>query len=93
MGKKQKTRKQKIIADFRRELYSLRSQNIAPLQPKVSLDPQMELMVPSTMVNAYPYLLPDILKTAILTISISAMQIILFFLLKSHILKLPGISY
>lgn len=43
--------------------------------------------------NKYPYLLHDISKTGILTLSIIAIQLILFVLLKNHILVLPMVKY
>jgi hypothetical protein len=92
MGNKQKTRKEKIIADLRRQLYSLGNQGVASSEnykPKHTGNSK----VVTTTLNAYPYLLHDILKTGILTMSIVACQVILFLILKKHILVLPIVSY
>ena len=43
--------------------------------------------------NAYPYLIKDLSKTGILTVAILTFQITLFFLLKNHILIIPGLNY
>lgn len=103
---KKKTRKQKVIADLHRQLYSLKSQafiNSQPLQEEKSTDsPKIETVSPVVLnkplqsnltTTIFPYLRKDMSKTGILTMSILALQFILFFLLKSHILKLPGIVY
>lgn len=85
-----KTRKQKIIADYRRSLYSLENKNTSFNIPVQTL--------PVNAVNkkdsySYTHVVNDIFKTSILTICIIAAQIILFFLLKNHVLKIPGIIY
>jgi hypothetical protein len=43
--------------------------------------------------NEYPFRIKDLAKTAILTVGIFIFQIILFLLLKNHVLFIPGISY
>lgn len=98
MGNKKKTRKEKIIADLRRQLhYSLENQNISFSQNnklKGSINTTtINSKASPTLLNAYPYLLSDILKTGIVTISLVAFQIILFLILKKHILVLPGVNY
>jgi hypothetical protein len=84
--KHKKTRKQKIAADFRHQVYVLRSNN-APLDKST----------PAIAVVENPYLnthvAKDVLKTSILTCSIIALQIILYFLLKRHIITLPIVMY
>ena len=93
MRKHRKTHKEKVIADLRRQLYSFRDQNIVPSKPKLSIEPQGRPTASSILTNTYSYLLHDILKTGIITMSIVAIQVILFLIFKNHILKLPGVSY
>ncbi len=87
MGKHRKTRKQKIIADYRHNIYSLENQDIPPVKPTVVTT---TINVAS---NPYPHVISDISKTAILTIFIIIGELILFFLLKNPIIILPKISY
>ncbi len=101
---KRKTRKQKIIADLHRQLYSFKSQNVVNLQEEKKVvetpskpKPISESVLtktPQTITTAvYPFLIQDISKTGILTGVILIIQLVIFFLLKNHILKLPGIAY
>ena len=92
MGNKRKTRKEKVIADLRRQLYSFKGHNIVTSEPKVLLQPKT-LPTSPALVNRYPYLISDVLKTGILTMLILACQIILFLILKNHVIKLPGVVY
>ena len=92
MGNKRKTRKEKVIADLRRQLYSFKGQDVVSSEPKVPLLPKT-WHAPPTLVNTYPYLTSDVLKTGILTMLILACQIILFLILKNHVIKLPGVVY
>jgi len=102
MAKHRKTLEQKKIADLRHKFYSLDkaqlgldSKNVPSLNTKafseIKNDP-----ISITNANKYPYLLHDlrdILKTGILTISIIAVQLILFVILKNKIIVLPMVSY
>lgn len=101
MGKHKKTRKEKIIADLRHQLYSFKhqdfpSQNSSIIKP---INPQEKQVLSNinsfanTLINSYPYLKHDVLKTLILTMSIVAFQILLLLILKRHIIVLPGIHY
>lgn len=61
-------------------------------------DEKSELEIPQTvsvfqMTATYNYLIPDLRKTALVTAFILAAQIILFSLLKNHLITLPGLSY
>ena len=85
--KHKKTRKEKIIADYRHNIYSLENQNISPVKPIVVT------ATTNAASNPYPHVISDISKTAILTIFIIIGELILFFLLKNHIIILPKISY
>jgi len=86
MGKHRKTRKQKIIANFNRQVYILENKN-TPLNIPT---PVMSINKSS---YSYTYVLSDVLKTTILTIVIIFGEIILFFLLNNHIIILPKINY
>ena len=84
--KHKKTRKQKIIADYRHQVYILKNESMPLNNPTLAI-PVNE--------NSYlnTHVLKDVLKTGILTCSIVATQIIIFFLLKNHVIKLPNINY
>jgi hypothetical protein len=96
MAKKRKTREQKILADLRHNFrHTFISQ--APLAGKnqTQIAPSMlaQRVQKTVALNAYPYLIKDLTKTAILTLGIFVFQIILFTLLKNHVLIIPGIGY
>lgn len=96
MGKRRKTYKEKLISDLRRKVYSLEGLNTASFEPEKKNQQANRPSSTSSAVllqNPYPYLLKDISKTAILTGSIIAVQILLFFVLKKHIVVLPWVSY
>lgn len=83
--KHKKTRKEKIIADYRHQVYSLKNKDIPlSVSPNVGTDKNS---------YSYTYVLNDVLKTTLLTLSIIAIQIVLFFLLKKHIISIPNLSY
>ncbi|OGH41528.1 MAG: hypothetical protein A3H79_03560 [Candidatus Levybacteria bacterium RIFCSPLOWO2_02_FULL_36_8b] len=70
-----KTRKQKVIADYRHHTYTAvaSSANLIP--------------------NPYSYAYKDLLKTGMLTLSMISAELIIFLLLKNHIVTLPSVSY
>ncbi|MDO8621569.1 MAG: hypothetical protein Q7R31_04820 [Candidatus Levybacteria bacterium] len=90
MAKHRKTLKQKLAAELRHETYSLKSQNIILSNTPVN---KTATALPVNSSNLYLFLISDLRKTAILTLSIVAFQIILFFLLKHRVIMFPGISY
>ena len=97
MAKQRKTREQKKLADSRHQfVHTLTSQTLPAVkiqnQPKDIIRPQKQ---PNQQIsiNKYPYLVKDLSKTGMLTLGILAFQIILFGLLKNHVLTIPGISY
>ncbi len=101
MAKKKKTKQQKIVADLRRQLLkkNLSNKNETPVVKSVRDDkkplieePQIKVVKKETNFN-YSYLTHDLKKTAVLTSSIVALQIILYFALTNKILILPGLSY
>jgi len=96
MAKKRKTREQKILADLRHNFrHTFISQ--APLAGKIQAQIPPSIITQRTektvALNSYPYLIKDLTKTAILTLGIFVSQIILFTLLKNHVLIIPGIGY
>ncbi|OGH21609.1 MAG: hypothetical protein A2629_01755 [Candidatus Levybacteria bacterium RIFCSPHIGHO2_01_FULL_41_15] len=120
---KRKTKRQKILSDLHRKIYSLRDKPLVSVeksvekiqeekQPKIQTavvetlpvrpaPPQGEQVSGRQVISAinqntlrnYPFLIADISKTAMVTGAILAIQILLFLLLKSHILSIPGIGY
>jgi hypothetical protein len=105
MAKKKKTRQQKIIADLRRQINASQPKS-APVEKKIEkskkpTSPSLNLPIinlsekkqaSSTFTNI-AYLAKDLQKTAILTTSIIACQLILLFILKNHIITLNGLIY
>ncbi|MFH1186730.1 MAG: hypothetical protein V1697_00995 [Candidatus Levyibacteriota bacterium] len=92
---KRKTRKQKMISDYRRQLsldketvtqYSLSSE-------KLEEAPREKQVVVNINTSSYPYLKGDLTKTGILTFFVISAQIVLFFLLQRHALVLSGLTY
>mgnify|MGYP001603264294 FL=1 len=47
----------------------------------------------SPSISKHPYLVKDIKKTGIVTASIVGLQIVLFLILKFHVISIPGIIY
>jgi hypothetical protein len=86
--KHKKTRREKIIADYRHQVYILKNKDI-PFEGQIH--------TATIAVDEDPYLnthvIKDILKTGILTLTVIAMQIVLFFLLQKHIITLPIVKY
>lgn len=99
MGKKKKTREQKIIADLRNQLaevspsYSLKTEEYPKQNTKKYISPPFIQVTPKAIHVSYQYLYHDLTKTGILTLGIVAAQIILFFLLKNHIIKISMLNF
>mgnify|MGYP001569069541 CR=1 FL=1 len=87
-----KTRRQKITADLHRQLYKLQSQKDSPFKKVI---PKIKETFPTLLAEPqkYTYLTADISKTGVVTGLILIAQLIFFFLLKNHLLKIPGINY
>ena len=79
-----KTRREKIIADYRHNIYILKSSPVKNINPTTAI---------KNPTNSYSYVLHDISKTGILTLVIIFIQIILFVLLRKHILSIPNLNY
>lgn len=99
MAKHRKTLKEKKVADLRHKFYSLDgvrlgfdAKNIPFVKTKIFSEIKNDL-IPTATTSKYPYLLHDILKTGVLTLSIIGIQLILFVLLKNKIIALPMVQY
>jgi len=97
MAKHRKTREQKKLADLRHSFRHVLVSQTTPaakikLPQKVTFRPLTQPN-PTVLTGAYPYLVKDLSKTGMLTLGILAFQIILFALLKNHVLTIPGISF
>jgi hypothetical protein len=97
MAKKRKTKEQKKLADLRHNFtHSLVKNSIS--EAKISLVSKTKAKTlsetPNTKTeNEYPYLIKDLSKTTMLTAGILTVQFVLFFLLKNHIISIPGLIY
>lgn len=98
---KRKTRQQKIIADLRRKLHSQQKSTVSLYtndQKLENANQVYKLTTPSMTTGridtiTYSYLRQDIIKTLFVTTVIIGLQIVLFLLLKNHILVLPVLTY
>jgi hypothetical protein len=97
MAKHRKTREQKKLADLRhsfRHILVSQTPSAAKIQfqqkATISLSNQAN---PRVLVSAYPYLVKDLSKTGMLTLGILVFQVVLFALLKNHVLTIPGIGF
>ncbi|KKQ28841.1 MAG: hypothetical protein A3H17_00020 [Candidatus Levybacteria bacterium RIFCSPLOWO2_12_FULL_37_14] len=81
-----KTRKEKIIADYRHQVYILKNKNISSNNSTLAIS-----VSGNSYVNAH--VLRDVFKAGALSFFIVAAQIILFVLLKNHIITLFMIKY
>jgi hypothetical protein len=89
MAKKRKTRQEKRIADLRHTFVNQTIVNTFESKlPTVKIERTQPVSYAS-----YPYLIKDLSKTITLTAAIIGTQIILFFILRSHLIKIPGLSY
>ncbi len=94
MAKNRKTRQEKKLADLRHNFVHSSVNQItfeAKTQQKELIKAFSSPKLASA--NSYPYLVKDLSKTGILTLTILAFQTILFILLKKHIFVIPGLSY
>ena len=82
--KHEKTRREKITADYRHQLYTFESKSISSLKT---------VTITNDNISAYPHVLHDVSKTGILTLVIIVLQAVLFFLLNKHMLSIPNLNY
>lgn len=87
MAKKRKTKVQKKLADSRHTFQHQASQLVYEIKPSIVKNQASQSTI------AYPYLINDLRRTALLSSTIIFFQVILFFILKNHLIKIPGISY
>lgn len=97
MAKKRKTRKEKILSDLHRKTsYKIDVTSFVPPTIKTALEAKTIITSPKVQkssIDKYPYLIKDVSRTGAVTASIIVFQVLLFIILKFHVLKLPGISY
>lgn len=97
MAKRRKTREQKKLADLRHTFtHTLAKSTYSKAKIKIEIKENQEILERNKTVitlNEYPFLIKDLSKTGALTALILGFQIILFFLLKNHILIIPKLSY
>lgn len=107
MAKHKKTKEQKKIADLRRRLQFQTEKNTINNEARKSLysiettnQPKRESIYSfkheiknkASIIN-YDYVMEDLKRTGILTGSVIAAQLVLFYLLKTHILSLPMVKF
>ena len=100
---KRKTKQQKMIADLKRKIQS--KESVSPSQTSASPvhgTTTFTFSAPKNTTSYTPrvqshalYALPfaDLKKTAIVTSTVLIAQVILFFLLRHHIITLPMVNY
>ena len=100
MSKKKKTRQQKIIADLRRQVTTTHTDfsSNEGHQPTVLYTPtQKSIYTMNTNKQAYTISYSDIShdlsKTSLLTFAIIAFDMVLFFLLKNHFIRIPFVQF
>ena len=90
MAKTRKTREQKRLSDLRHNFKHQIVNNTFDV--KVS-SVKIATNLSSVTHASYPYLVKDLTKTITLTAAIVAVQIILFTILKNHIIIIPNLTY
>jgi hypothetical protein len=97
MAKNRKTREQKKLADLRHTFnHVIVGQVTSAVKTQVQPSNTISLSYkPKASIsnNQYPFLIKDLSKTGILTLAILAFQIVLFTLIRIHVLTIPGIVY
>ena len=95
MAKGRKTLQHKKLADFRHQF--VHKDISIPVKLEVSSAPTIpEIPVQkSNTISLYPtsYLIHDLKKSGILTLSIIAIQLILLFILRNHLISIAWLSY
>ena len=80
MGKRRKTREEKVIADLRRKVYSLEVQKPS----KTIQNMPISTTTTTITIKSHAFLTRDIFKTGVLTGIILLTQLVLYFLLKNQ---------
>ena len=93
MAKKKKTLEQKKMADLRHTFVHTDSLPVA-YQTRRQETPEPLKVAPKTA-SLYPtsFLIHDLRKTGLLTLTIIAAQILLFLALKNHMFSISGLLY
>jgi len=86
-----KTLQQKKLADLRRQKFVYTLEN--KILPSIDRPTDNSSSPKTITISNYSYIQHDILKTSLLTASIIGLQIVLFFILKNHIITLPIVKY
>ena len=90
MAKNRKTREQKKLSDLR---HNFKHQIVNNTFEVKTSSIKIETKTPSAIHTLYPYLIKDLTKTLTLTTAIIAVQIILFAILKNHLITIPNLIY
>ena len=103
MPKQRKTRKQKLQASMRQHTVS--STAVQPSSPAISLSASSpktpekfslnvtKMQNTVSIMSSHAYLKGELTKTAMLSAGILICELLLFFLLRNHIIVLSGLSY
>lgn len=93
MAKRRKTREQKKLADLRHIIqHKTVSYAFDVSTPSIKIEAKSAPQITTNTIS-YSYLIHDLTKTVTVTAIIIGTQIFLFLLLKTHFLKIPGITY
>lgn len=97
MAKKRKTREEKKLADLRHSFTkTIAEKPVFTIQTNALPTPSLKSETKNTKSDSkenYPFLAKDLSKTAIVTTGILAFQVILYFILTHHMIRIPGLIY
>ena len=97
MAKKRKTKEQKKLADSRHSFsHNIANQPVFTIKTNIkesTLNNSLKKPETYSSKETYPFLIKDLSKTGILTAAILGFQVILYFLLTKHSLRIPGLIY
>ena len=97
MAKKRKTKEQKKLADSRHSFsHIIANQPVFTIKTNIkehTINKSLKNTETYSPKETYPFLIKDLSKTGILTTAILGFQVILYFLLTNHLLRIPGLIY
>ncbi len=95
MSKKRRTKKEKILATSRHDFSQALSYSPINIQEVISTPKLSENKVTQSKVETYnySYVAKDMRSTAMITLILIAIDIVLFFVLKLGIVNLKGITF
>ena len=97
MAKKRKTKEQKKLADSRHSFsHIIANQPVFTIKTNIKeniVNNSLKQTETYSSKETYPFLIKDLSKTGILTTAILGFQVILYFLLTNHSLRIPGLIY